>query len=112
MFLKRKKFIFEIIFLNIVNFLLHHVARDKNVNEPYDNLCATFERQHLGNRLQLCQKIHDLKMDENILMQVHIHKRCMIVDKSTNNNHVVFNEDLAFALLRSLLPMLVTYLIT
>ncbi len=45
-------------------------------------------------------------------MQVHIHKRCMIVDKSTNINHVVSNEDLAFAFLRSLLPMLATYLIT
>jgi hypothetical protein len=45
-------------------------------------------------------------------MQVHIHKRCMIVDKLVNINHVVSNEDLAFAFLRSLLPMLVTYLIT
>jgi hypothetical protein len=45
-------------------------------------------------------------------MQVHIHKRCMIVDKLANINHVVSNEDLAFEFRRSLLPMLGTYLIT
>lgn len=112
MFLKRKKFILETIFFNIVDFLLHHVTREKNVNEPYDDLCATFERQHVGNRLQLCQKIHNFKMEESISMQVHIHKRYMIVDKLANINHVVSNEDLAFGFRRSLLPNLAICLIT
>jgi hypothetical protein len=44
-------------------------------------------------------------------MQVHIHKLCMIVDKSANINHVVSIENLTFAFLRNLPLMLVTYLI-
>jgi len=36
-------------------------------------LCATFEKK-VGNRLQLHQKLYDLKMEEGTSMQAHIDK--------------------------------------
>jgi hypothetical protein len=42
------------IFLIVINFLLHHVARAKTTKYVCDNLCAIFKRKHIGNRLQLC----------------------------------------------------------
>ncbi len=43
---------------------LAHVACAKTTKDTWDNLCATFERKHVGNILQLCQDLYNLKMEE------------------------------------------------
>jgi hypothetical protein len=34
----------------------------------WDNLCATFEKRHVGNKLQLHQELYNLKMQEGTSM--------------------------------------------
>jgi hypothetical protein len=48
-FMKKDKLIFRTIFLNVVNFLLCHVAHLRNAKEVWNNLFTTFEKQHVGN---------------------------------------------------------------
>jgi hypothetical protein len=55
--MKNDKLAYGTIFLNVVDFMFHHVARAKIIKNTWDNLCATFERKHVGNILQLCQKL-------------------------------------------------------
>ncbi len=57
LFMKNDKLAYGTIFLNVVDFMFHHVARAKIIKNTWDNLCATFERKHVGNILQLCQKL-------------------------------------------------------
>jgi hypothetical protein len=68
------------IFLNVVDFLLHHVTHATTAKDAWDNLCATFERRHVGCRLELYQKLYNLKMEEETSTQVHIDKFQMIID--------------------------------
>jgi hypothetical protein len=39
------------IFLNVVDFLLHHVTCAKTTKNAWDKFYATFERRHVGNKL-------------------------------------------------------------
>jgi hypothetical protein len=71
----------ETIFLNVIDYLLHHVTRAKTTKDTWDNLCATFEKRHVGNISQLYQKLYNLKMEEDTSMQVHINKFQMIIDQ-------------------------------
>jgi hypothetical protein len=57
-----------------VDLWLHHVTRARIVKDAWENLCATFEKRHLGKILQLCKKIYNFKMEECIFMQAHIDK--------------------------------------
>lgn len=61
MFMKKNKLACWTIFLHIVDFLLHHLACVKSVKKAWDNLCATFEKSHVDNTLQLCQEFYNLK---------------------------------------------------
>ncbi len=63
--------------LNVVDSLLHHVAHVETTKNTWENLCVTFERRHVGNKLQLCQELYNLEMDEGTLVQVHINKLWM-----------------------------------
>ncbi len=74
MFINEDKLAYATIFLNVVDFLLHHVTCAKIAKDAWDNLCATFERRHVGNISQLYQKLYNLKMEEDISMKVHIDK--------------------------------------
>ncbi len=103
-FMKKGKLAHGTILLNVVDFLFHHVACAKTTKDTWDNLCATFERKHVGNILQLCQDLYNLKMEECTWVQVHIDKLLMIANRLTNIDHQVSNEDLTFTLLRSLPP--------
>jgi hypothetical protein len=40
-----------IIFLNVLDSLLHHVTCAKITKNAWDNFCATFETKHVGNKL-------------------------------------------------------------
>ncbi len=55
LFMKKGKLACGTIFLNIVDSLLYHVACAKIGKDAWDNLCATCERKHVDNKLQLCQ---------------------------------------------------------
>jgi hypothetical protein len=90
------------IFLNVVDFLLHHVTHVETAKDAWDNLCATFERRHVGYRSQLYQKFYNLKMEENILMQVHIDEFQMIINQLVNIDHQVSDQNLAFTFLVNL----------
>ncbi len=63
MFMKKYKLVHRTIFLNIVDFLLHHPTHAKSAKNIWDNLYATFEK-HVGNRLQVHQKLYNFKMEE------------------------------------------------
>jgi hypothetical protein len=82
--------------------LLHHVAFSKTTKDAWDDLCATLEKKHVDNKLQLSQELYNLKMEEGTSMQVHIEKFWMIGNQLTNIDHQVFDEDLAFTLLGNL----------
>jgi hypothetical protein len=43
-------------------------------------------------------------MEESTLMQAHIDELCTIANQLINIDHPIFNEDMAFTLLRSYLP--------
>jgi hypothetical protein len=47
------KLVREMIFLNVIDFLLHHVTCAKTTKNAWDNFCETFERKHVDNKLQL-----------------------------------------------------------
>jgi hypothetical protein len=70
----KDKLAYGTIFLNIVDSLLHHVTSAKTTKDAWENLCATFEKTHVDNILQLHQKLYNLKMEESTLMQTHIDK--------------------------------------
>ncbi len=78
LFMKKDKLAHETIFLN-VNFMLHHLAHAKFAKDSWNNLCATFEKKNVDNKLQLCQKLYNLMMEEGTLMQIRIDKLWMIV---------------------------------
>jgi hypothetical protein len=80
LFLKKEKLAHKKINLNVVDSLLHHVTHVETTKDTWDNLCVTFEKRHVGNRLQLCQEFYNPKMDKGTLMQVHINKLQMIID--------------------------------
>ncbi len=58
---------------------MQHMQRVKK--DIWDNLYATFERQHVGNSLQVHQKLYNFKMEEGISMQAHNNKVHMIVNQ-------------------------------
>jgi len=62
--MKKDKLTCGINLLNVVNSLLHHITCAKIVKNAWDNLCATFDRKHVGNILQLHQELCNLKMDK------------------------------------------------
>ncbi len=43
MFMQKNKLVHGTMFLNVIDFLLHHVACVKNTKQAWDNLCAPFE---------------------------------------------------------------------
>jgi hypothetical protein len=51
LFMKKDKLAHGIILLNVIDFLLHHVTHVGIIKDAWDNLCATFERRHVGNKL-------------------------------------------------------------
>jgi hypothetical protein len=57
------------ILLNVVDFLLHHLARVEIAKDSWDNLHATFEKKHVGNKLQQCQQFYN-NMQERTSMQL------------------------------------------
>ncbi len=61
--MKKDKLACGTILLNVFDIILHHVAQCvETIKDAWDNLCATFERTHVGNRLQLHQKNYNLKI--------------------------------------------------
>jgi hypothetical protein len=54
LFMKKHKLTYETSFLNVVDYLLHHVTHVKLIKDAWDNLCAAFERIDIGKGLQLC----------------------------------------------------------
>jgi hypothetical protein len=79
-FMKKYKLVHRTILLNIIDFLLHHAKNAKSAKDIWDNLYATFER-HVGNRLQVHQKLYNFKMEEGISMQAHNNKVHMILNQ-------------------------------
>ncbi len=112
LFFKKDKLAHGTILLNVVDSLLHHVTCVEITKDAWDNLCWTFERRHVGNILQLCQKFYNLKMEEHTLVQAHIDKLQMIANQLTNIDHQVFNEDLTFTLLGILPPSFYTLVVS
>jgi hypothetical protein len=51
LFMKKDKLTYGTIFLNVVDYLLHHVTHVEIVKDAWYNLCATFERINVGKRL-------------------------------------------------------------
>jgi hypothetical protein len=49
------------IFLNVADYLLHHVTHVEIEKDAWNNLCAAFERRCVGNILQICQKLYKMK---------------------------------------------------
>jgi hypothetical protein len=99
MFMKKDKLAHGIVILNILDFLLHHVAHVKKLR-------TTFV-QHLKKNMMTidCNYIKsftNFKMEEGILVQAHISKVCMIVDQLANIDHPISIEDFAFTFLGSL----------
>ncbi len=92
LFMKQEKLDWKFVLLN-VDFWLHHVTSARTVKDAWENLCATFEKIHLGKILKLCKKLYNFKMEECIFMQVHIDKLQMVVDQLSNIDHPIFNED-------------------
>jgi hypothetical protein len=62
--MKKDKLACGTILLNVVDSLLHHVTHAETTKNAWDNLCATFDRKHVGNILQLHQELCNLKMDK------------------------------------------------
>jgi len=85
--MKKDKLACGTVLLNVVDSLLHHVTHAETTKNAWDNLCATFEKRHVGNKLQLYQELYNLKMQEGTSMQVHIDKLRMIVNMLANINH-------------------------
>jgi hypothetical protein len=48
--------------------MLHHVTRVGTIKDAWYNICATFERKHVGNNLQLHQELYNLTIEEGTLM--------------------------------------------
>ncbi len=90
------------ILLNVVDFLLHHVACVEIAKDAWDKFYATFEKKRVGNRLQLHQQFYNLNMEEGTLMQAHIDKFRMIANQLANIDHQVSDENLAFTFGESL----------
>jgi hypothetical protein len=51
LFKKKEKLVCGTILLNVVDSLLHHVARVEIAKDTWDNFYATFEKKHVGNKL-------------------------------------------------------------
>ncbi len=51
LFMKNDKLIHRTILLSVIEYMLHHVTRVDSTKDAWDNLCATFERRHINNRL-------------------------------------------------------------
>jgi hypothetical protein len=63
LFMKKDKLARGTILLNVIDIILHHVAQCvETIKDAWDNLCATFERTYVGNKLLLCQELYNLKM--------------------------------------------------
>ncbi len=62
------------IFLNVVDSLLHHIACVETTKNAWDNLCATFEKTHVDNIVQLIQELYNFKMEEGTMVQIPIDK--------------------------------------
>jgi hypothetical protein len=80
LFMKKDKVVHGTILLNVIDFMLHHVARVGTIKDAWDNLCATFERRHVSNKLQLHQELYNLMIEEATLVQAHIDKLKMIAN--------------------------------
>jgi hypothetical protein len=80
LFTKKDELAHGTIFLNVIDFMLHHVARVGTTKDAWDNLCAAFERRHVGNKLQLHQELYNLTIEEATLVQAHIDKLKMIAN--------------------------------
>ncbi len=78
--MKKDKLACGTIILNVIDFLLHHVACVITIKDAWDNFCATFERRHVGNKLQLHQELYNLMIEEGTLVQAHIDKLEIIAD--------------------------------
>lgn len=52
LFMKKDKLTHRTILSNVVEYMLHHVLTRVDIaNDAWDNLCETFERIHINNRL-------------------------------------------------------------
>jgi hypothetical protein len=80
LFMKKDKLAHGTIFLNLIDFLLHHVAHVGTIKDAWDNLYTTFERRHVGNKLPLHQEFYNLTIEEGTLVQAHIDKLKMIAN--------------------------------
>jgi hypothetical protein len=49
--MKKDKFTCGTTLLNVVDLLLDHVACAKTEKDAWNNLCATFGKKHVGNKL-------------------------------------------------------------
>ncbi len=49
--MKKDKLVCGKIILNVVDSLLHHVTCAETAKDAWDNLCVTFEKRHVGNKL-------------------------------------------------------------
>ncbi len=87
LFMKKDKLVCGAILQNVVEFLLHHVARVEIAKDAWDNFYATFEKKHIGNRLQLHRQFYNLNMEERTSLQAHIDKFWMIANQLTNIDH-------------------------
>ncbi len=61
LFMKKDKLAHETILLDVVNFMLHHLAHAKFVKNSWDNLCATFDKNYVGNKLNYVKSFTILK---------------------------------------------------
>jgi hypothetical protein len=97
--MKKHKLVHGTIILNILDYLLHHVAHVKKLR-------TTFVQHLKENMLTIdCNYIKsftNLKMEEGILMQAHISKVRTIVDQLVNIDHPISIEGFAFTFLGSL----------
>jgi len=60
LFMKKDKLAHGTILLNVIDFMLHHVACVKTIKDAWDNLCAIIERRHVSNKLQPHQELYNL----------------------------------------------------
>jgi hypothetical protein len=49
--MKRDKLACGTTLLNVVDLLLDHVTCAETTKDAWNNLCATFEKKHVGNKL-------------------------------------------------------------
>jgi hypothetical protein len=53
LFVKKEKLACGTILLIFIDIILHHVTQCvETIKDAWDNLCATFEKTHVGNKLQ------------------------------------------------------------